>query len=119
MKEEFLHYLWKYKIFATKELKISKNIPLEILKTGQHNFNSGPDFLYSKLKIGDQIWVGNVEIHIKSSDWYVHGHELDANYDNVILHVVWTNDIEVFGYNNMVIPTLELNNIVLLVLIVE
>lgn len=112
MKEEFLHYLWKYKIFVTKELKTSKNIPLEILQTGQHNFNSGPDFLYSKLKIGDQIWAGNVEIHIKSSDWYVHGHELDANYDNVILHVVWTNDIEVFGYNNMVIPTLELNNIV-------
>ena len=112
MKEDFLHYLWKYKIFATKKLKTSKNIPLEILQPGQHNFNSGPDFFNSKLKIGNQIWAGNVEVHIKSSDWYAHGHELDINYDNVILHVVWTNDIEVFGSNNQVIPTLELNNIV-------
>ena len=112
MKEDFLHYLWKYKFFATKELKTSKNISLQILQTGQHNFNSGPDFFNSKLKIGGQIWAGNVEIHVKSSDWYAHGHELDANYDNVILHVVWTNDIEVFGSNNELIPTLELNNIV-------
>ena len=112
MKEDFLHYLWKYKFFANKELKTSQNIPLEILKTGQHNYNSGPDFFNSKIKIGDQIWAGNVEIHIKSSDWYVHGHESDPNYDNVILHVVWSDDIEVFGNNNQIIPTLELNNIV-------
>lgn len=95
-----------------KELRTSQNIPVEIIKTGQHNFNSGPDFFNSKLKIGKEVWAGNVEIHVKSSDWYVHGHESDENYDNVILHVVWTNDIEVFGRNNQVIPTLELNKIV-------
>ena len=106
MKEDFLHYLWKYKFFMIKELRTSQNIPLEIIKTGQHNFNSGPDFFNSKLKIGKEVWAGNVEIHVKSSDWYVHGHESDENYDNVILHVVWTNDIEVFGCNNRVIPTL-------------
>lgn len=112
MKEEFLHYLWKYKFFTIKELKTSQNLPLEILNTGQHNFNSGPDFFNSKIKIGNQIWAGNVEIHIKSSDWYVHGHQSDTNYDNVILHVVWANDVEVFGSNNQVIPTLELSKIV-------
>ena len=112
MKEDFLHYLWKYKLFAIKKLRTVQNIPLEIIKSGQHNFNSGPDFFNSKLKIGKEVWAGNVELHVRSSDWYVHGHESDANYDNVILHVVWTNDIEVYGSNNQVIPTLELNKIV-------
>ncbi len=112
MKEDFLHYLWKYKLFAIKELRTVQNTPLQIIKSGQHNFNSGPDFFNSKLKIGKEVWAGNVEIHVRSSDWYVHGHESDVNYDNVILHVVWTNDIEVFGCNNQVIPTLELNKIV-------
>jgi len=112
MKEDFLHYLWKFKFFAIKELRTTQNIPLEIIKTGQHNFNSGPDFFNSKLKIGNEVWAGNVEIHVKSSDWYVHGHESDTNYDNVILHVVWIYDLEIFGSGNRVIPTLELNKIV-------
>jgi len=71
---------------------------------------SGPDFLYAKLNIDGQLWVGNVEIHIKSSDWYAHRHEEDIKYDNVILHVVWEDDASVFRKDGSEIPTLELKN---------
>lgn len=110
--EDFLHYLWKYKFFATKELQTTTNIPIQIITIGEQNVNSGPDFFNSKLKIGNQLWAGNVEIHVKASDWYVHKHENDTNYDNVILHVVWENDAEVYSKNNEIIPTLELKSIV-------
>lgn len=84
-----------------------------VLKSvGQLNRNTGPDFFNAQLIIDDQEWAGNVEIHIKSSDWYVHHHETDSNYDNVILHVVWEHDAEVFRSNNTPIPTLQLKNYV-------
>jgi len=108
VQEDFLHYLWKHQFFAIKKLHTVNNESLQIYKAGQHNLNSGPDFFNAKIKIDNQIWVGNVEIHIKASDWYVHGHEQDRNYENVILHVVWNNDIEVYQNNNVCIPTLEL-----------
>ena len=85
-----------------------------ILKTvGLPNVNSGPDFFNAQLSIGTQMWAGNVEIHVKSSDWYVHHHETDAAYDSVILHVVWEHNIDVFREDNSPIPTLELKNYVL------
>ena len=64
------------------------------------NLNSGPDFLNAKIEINNQLWAGNVEIHINSSDWYQHNHETDENYDAVILHVVWNHDVEIFRKNN-------------------
>ena len=68
-----------------------------ILKTvGLPNVNSGPDFFNAQLSIGTQMWAGNVEIHVKSSDWYVHHHETDAAYDSVILHVVWEHDMDIY-----------------------
>ncbi|MBT8259930.1 MAG: DUF2851 family protein, partial [Bacteroidia bacterium] len=91
----------------------SSNQNLEILSVGLHNLNSGPDFFNAKLKIDNQLWAGNVEIHINSSDWYVHKHETDKNYDNVILHVVWNDDVEIFRKDNSIIPTLELKKFVL------
>lgn len=112
MKEDFLHYLWKYKCFATKALQTSAKKSLRIINVGEHNFNSGPDFFNANIRIGNQFWAGNVEIHINSSDWYRHKHEFDTNYDNVILHVVWKNDAEVYTVNNKLIPTLELSNFV-------
>ena len=112
MKEEFLHYVWQHKLFNTTSLKTCKNEDLEVLKSGIINYNSGPDFLNSQIKIDNQIWIGNVEIHVKSSDWYMHNHEIDKNYDAVILHVVWNKDVEVFMKNNKPIPTLELKKIV-------
>ena len=58
--------------------------------------DTGPDFFNAQLSIGTQMWAGNVEIHVKSSDWYVHHHETDAAYDNVILHVVWEHNMEIY-----------------------
>lgn len=112
MKENFLHYVWKYKLFPLLHLKTSKNNQLKILHSGSHNLHSGPDFLNAKIIIDDLIWVGNIEIHIKSSDWYLHRHEEDANYDTVILHVVWEYDTEIFDHNNEPIPTLELKGLI-------
>jgi len=112
MNEDFLHYVWKYQLFSLQDLKTTQNGEVVVLKTGLHNQNAGPDFLNAKLKIDNQVWGGNVEIHVKSSDWYVHHHEVDSNYDAVILHVVWEDDTTIFTKNNSVLPTLLLKNIV-------
>lgn len=112
MQEDFLHFLWKHKKFDVLNLKTVKSESILLLDAGQHNHNSGPDFFNAKLKIGSQLWAGNVEIHIKSSDWYAHHHEIDKAYDNVILHVVWEHDVEVFRKDNSSIPTLVLQNFV-------
>ncbi|ARV06265.1 hypothetical protein BTO04_05930 [Polaribacter sp. SA4-10] len=112
MKEEFLHYVWKYKLFSQKSLEIHSKEKIIVVKSGIYNTNSGPDFLNSQLKIESQLWAGNVEIHVKSSDWYLHQHEKDANYDAVILHVVWEHDTAVFMKNNKPIPTLVLKDLV-------
>ncbi|MET2984351.1 DUF2851 family protein [Aureibaculum conchae] len=109
-KEDFLHYIWKYKLFSTEKLLTTQKERVVILNSGEHNFNSGSDFFNAKLEIDNQLWAGNVEIHIKSSDWYVHGHEKDSNYDNTILHVVWQHDINVYRKDNSVIPTLVLES---------
>ena len=112
MQEDFLHYLWKFKKFDFTKAVTTAGMDVAILDVGRHNFNSGPDFFNAKLEIGQQLWAGNVEIHIKSSDWYLHRHEKDPNYDNVILHVVWEDDLEVFRKDNSTIPTLALQNLV-------
>ena len=112
MREDFLHYVWSYKLFSMLDLQTFNNSRLKILKSGVHNLNSGPDFLNATIAIDDLLWVGNVEIHVKSSDWYLHNHEIDGNYDTVILHVVWEHDTEVFDSNSQPIPTLELKGLV-------
>ncbi len=112
MNEEFLYYVWKYKIFTDINLQTSDTKEVSILKAGIHNKNSGPDFLNAQVKIDHQLWAGNVEMHVKSSDWYLHKHEEDTNYDAVILHVVWEHDVDVFMKNNKPLPTLELKNFV-------
>jgi hypothetical protein len=110
MKEDFLHYLWQFKKFDASNLKSTNGDVIYIENLGTLNTNAGPDFFNAKLQIAEQVWAGNVEIHLKSSDWYVHHHELDKAYDAVILHVVWEHDVEVFRKNNSQIPTLELKN---------
>lgn len=112
MQEDFLHYVWKHKVFSTTSLKTTRGESISVLKLGEQNHNSGPDFFNTQLSIDGQLWAGNVEIHVKSSDWYVHGHEKDKAYDNVILHVVWEHDTDIFRNDNSVIPTLELKNFV-------
>ncbi len=109
MKEDFLHYVWKNKFFATGELLTTSKQKMEVIDVGTLNTNAGPDFLNAKIKIDDITWAGNVEIHKKSSDWYAHGHEKDSAYDNVILHVVFEDDIPVYNSNNQQINTFDLS----------
>ena len=112
MKEDYLHHLWQHKKFAVTDLKTTTGESIQILNSGQYLQLAGPDFFNAQIIIGQQKWAGNVEIHLKSSDWYVHNHEKDSNYDSVILHVVWEHDTPIFRKNNTEIPTLELKNYV-------
>tara|TARA_R110001583_G_scaffold26142_2_gene94322 strand:+ start:9325 stop:10596 length:1272 start_codon:yes stop_codon:yes gene_type:complete len=110
MKENLLHFIWKLKLFSSNNMVTTSGEELQIISNGLENLNSGPDFFNAKIVINNQIWAGNVEIHIKSSDWYAHNHEIDENYDSVILHVVWEHDVEIYRNNNEAIATLELKN---------
>jgi hypothetical protein len=112
MHEDFLHYLWKHKKIDVLNLVTTDFETIEIVSVGQHNLNSGPDFFNAQLRIAEQHWAGNVEIHLKSSDWFLHNHETDKAYDNVILHVVWEHDTDVFRKDNSKLPTLVLKNFV-------
>lgn len=93
IEEEFLHFIWQNRLFSNQNL-FADNQKVEVLQTGFLNTYSGPDFSLSKIKIGDTLWAGNVEIHVKASDWFKHNHQKDEAYKNVILHVVYENDIE-------------------------
>lgn len=108
MREEFLHYVWQYKKFDFSNLTTVAGESLTILNYGSYLQQSGPDFFNGRVIIDGQQWAGNIEIHAKSSDWYLHNHEKDANYDNVILHVVWEYNIPIFRKDNTEIPALEL-----------
>lgn len=112
MRENFLHYIWKYKKFETRHLRTVDHETVELINVGEHNHDSGPDFFNAKLKINDQLWAGNVEIHVRSSDWYIHGHANDTAFENIILHVVWKNDADIFRPDKSKIPTLELQEFV-------
>jgi hypothetical protein len=112
MKEDFLHHIWQLKKFNVLDLKTVQGDTVSILNAGQYLQLAGPDFFNAQLMIGGQKWAGNVEIHIRSSDWYIHNHETDKNYDNVILHVVWEHDTEVFRKDNTEIPVVELKHYV-------
>ena len=111
MKEDFLHYLWQYKKIPLSTVLVTGE-PLQILSFGEYNTLSGPDFQNAKLIIAGQQWAGNVEMHLKSSHWYLHQHQQDPAYRNVILHVVWEHDIEVFDQYNQPLPTLELHSLI-------
>ena len=113
MKEDFLHYVWQFKKFDFTNIKTVQGETLTIINSGQYLQKAGPDFFNAQINIGNQKWAGNVEIHLKSSDWYVHHHEIDSNYESVILHVVWEHDTEVFRKDNSEIPVLELKNYIL------
>lgn len=114
MKEDFLHHVWQHKKFAVTQLQTTTGESIQILHSGQYLQLAGPDFFNAQIIIGNQKWAGNIEIHLKSSDWYLHNHEKDANYDSVILHVVWEHDTPIFRRDNLEIPTLELRNYVAL-----
>lgn len=109
MKEAFLHYIWKNKkLTPLSKLNTVKGETVTIHSVGEYNYNAGPDFFNAQVSIDNQKWAGNVEVHVKSSDWYVHNHENDKAYQNVILHVVWEHDTEVYREDNTAISTLQL-----------
>jgi hypothetical protein len=112
LKEDFLHYIWKYKLFNTSKLLTQNKEKIEIINFGVHNTDAGPDFFNGKVKIGRTIWAGNIEIHIKSSDWIKHKHQSDKAYDNVILHVVYNNDEVINDKDGNTIPTIELKGLI-------
>ena len=107
--EQLLHYVWKHKMLPLQEMKTTKGLHIEVIDSGLHNMNSGPDFFNAKIKIDDTLWVGNVEIHDKASDWYLHKHDKDERYNNVILHVCGDIDMEVKNQNGDCIPQLQLD----------
>ncbi|MCV6631446.1 MAG: DUF2851 family protein [Flavobacteriaceae bacterium] len=110
MREDFLQYVWKYKRFSATNMRTGDGEQVQFYKMGYHNDLAGPDFVNAQAAIGDQLWVGNVEVHINASDWYVHRHEKDANYNNVILHVVWNHDVDVYRKDGSIVPCIELKN---------
>lgn len=110
MKEELLHYLWKNGRFDQNNLQTTTGEIIHILKVGEHNFGDGPDFLNARIMIGDTVWAGSVEIHIKSSEWLAHQHQSSKLYQSVILHVVLDEDRIICRDNGLRIPCLELRN---------
>jgi Protein of unknown function (DUF2851) len=117
MKEDFLHYIWQFKKFDFTNLKTITGEQITIIKVGDFTQLAGPDFFNAQIEIDNQKWAGNIEIHLKSSDWYIHHHEKDNNYDSVILHVVWEHDEAIFRKDNSEIPVLELKKYVSLDLV--
>lgn len=110
MKEKLLHYIWKYKIFSRLDFVDIEGNTLEILDFGKFNKNAGPDFSLAKVKTKNVVLAGNIEIHVKSSDWYFHHHDTQKDYQSVILHVVYFNDVDVLELKEAGIPTLELKD---------
>lgn len=106
--EHLLYYVWKHKLFPLKTLQTTTGQLLEVIDPGLYNTDAGPDFFNAKLKIDGTLWVGNVEIHTRSSDWYKHGHHTDKAYDSVVLHVAEITDTEVTRSNGTFIPQLRL-----------
>ena len=99
MKERLLQYIWQFQYFNKNELATANNEPLNIISPGSYNNNQGPDFLSAKIKINNTVWAGNIEVHVNSSDWNLHKHSADDNYNNIVLHVVWLNDKEIKDFH--------------------
>ncbi|MEK9602884.1 MAG: DUF2851 family protein [Flavobacteriaceae bacterium] len=109
MKEDFLHYLWHFQKLGDSPLKTDSGAPIQVVNPGIPNSGDGPDFINGKVWIGDTLWAGDIELHLKSSSWYHHRHHMDKYYDAVVLHVVWENDGEVCYPSGRLVPCLELS----------
>ncbi|MBR1547474.1 MAG: DUF2851 family protein [Prevotella sp.] len=102
--EQLIHYCWKHKLWPLEGLQTTDGEQVEVIDPGLHNRNAGPDFFNAKVKIGGTLWVGNVEIHDRSSNWYQHGHHQDARYNNVVLHIVGEADRDVQTQEGHYVP---------------
>ena len=112
MRESLLHSLWEQQKLPFLGLKLTSGEEVQIWDAGKLNKNAGPDFLNARIVIGETLWAGHVEMHLRASQWNHHGHTDDPNYRNVILHVVWEEDIQIWGYQGTLIPTLQLRDFV-------
>jgi len=108
MKESILHYVWQYKLFTSHELFTTDGESVEVIDVGKYNTDAGPDFFNAKIRIGETVWAGNLEIHSRSTDWEKHNHQNDKAYDSVILHVVDIADAEVYRIDGTLIPQMVL-----------
>ena len=107
--EKLLHYTWKHRLYPLGSLATTDDKTVEVIDPGLHNTkDAGPDFFNAKIRVNGTEWVGNVELHLKASDWYRHGHDRDSAYDNVILHVVTEADMEVTTSSGRVLPQMVL-----------
>jgi hypothetical protein len=106
MNENLLQFIWQNRLFRNGPFYTIEGCLLEIIHTGERNFNQGPDFLNARIKIGNTEWAGNVELHIHASDWDKHKHTTDPNFRNIILHVVWINDVAIFNQAGFSLSTL-------------
>ena len=107
--EILLHYIWKHRILPLHELHTTDGRLVEVIDPGLHNRHDGPDFFNAKVKIGGVMWVGNVEIHEKSADWYAHHHDSDEAYNNVILHIASVINADIVTADGSHPPQLELH----------
>lgn len=107
--EQLLHYVWKHKLLPLSELRTTDGQLVEVIDPGLHNRDAGPDFFNAKLRIGGTLWVGNVEIHEHSSEWYQHGHDRDARYNNVVLHITGDADADVLTDDRHYLPQVVLS----------
>jgi hypothetical protein len=107
MTERMLQYIWQFQYFNKHELVTESGEQLEIIYPGIYNTHQGPDFTAGRVRLGNNIWIGNIELHVNASDWDRHQHGSDRNYQNVILHVIWNNDRDFSGRS---IPTLNLSD---------
>lgn len=112
IQEAFLYFLWKYQYFNTKDLLTISGEPVSVQTIGIRNGFAGPDFKEAKVTIDGMQWAGAVEMHVRSSDWFRHGHQNDVNYENVVLHVVWEDDKAVLLADGTTIPTIKLKGLV-------
>ncbi len=110
--ESLLHFIWKFQLWNTKDLSLAHGERLYVKHPGRHNTDAGPDFSDARIEIDGLLWAGNVEIHVKASDWKRHKHDADAAYSNVLLHVVWLHDADVQGFGEAPIPVLVMKQFV-------
>lgn len=108
MQEDFIHFIWQYKLFENRKLQTIKGEEVTIQQVGFANEHAGPDFQHAKIQINGVEWHGHVELHLRASDWMRHKHSTDPAYDNVVLHVVWSADAEIKRKDGTLIPTIEL-----------
>jgi len=112
MNERLLQFIWQFQYYNKQQLLTSQGEMLHIERPGTWNHHQGPDFSEAIIRIGNTKWVGNIELHLRSSDWHKHRHATDSNYTNIILHVVWEEDDTVHDLNGNIIPTLVLQPLI-------